>query len=253
MRALARDAVLRKSGSALPLGQEPGGDRAEVEQGVQAGARHHSLVADGLPIGRGVPLDARDGRGSGVAPEVEQEPGIGGADRLQVGDVGRYPFAAVTTCARPRHDPSQPRAWAANRLWSAVPDLLLRIGHEAELREELHVLRHVGAGGMEASHVVLRSLLDQGAQQRKADLRRHRRVIGVQLDDHPVVAAWLLDRPAAADQLPIRLCNEMHRRRAARQPGRHEGGQADLRAGGRWSRHAQRAPIPFGGEVDPAR
>ncbi len=70
-------------------------------------------------------------------------------------------------------DRSQERG-PAHRLRRTPPDLLLRVRGEPGLPEELEVLAHVGAGGVEAADVVPRALLDQGAEQGPADLGGHR-------------------------------------------------------------------------------
>src|SRR5439155_8769296 len=127
---------------------------------------------------------------------------------------------------------AQPGARAPLAGRRQVEDLLLRVGHEAGLPEQLQVLADVTAGGEVAADVLLGAFLDQRLEKGPAHLGRHRSIRGVELGDHPVVAVWLLDSAAAADQPPIALCDEVDRGGTQREPGGDEGGEADPRARG---------------------
>src|SRR5947207_9822205 len=147
------------------------------------------------------------------------------------------------------HELAQPGARASLAGRRQVEDLLLGVGHEARLPEQLQVLADVAAGGEVAADVLLGAFLDQRLEKGPAHLGRHGSIRGVELGDYPVVAVWLLDGAAAADQLPIALRDEVHRGGTQREPGGNEGGQADPWARGGRGGNTQASPVGVAGRV----
>ena len=164
VRPDATGPVLRESAGALLHRQQPGvRPRLKWRIGLSAERGTIASLADRLPVGGAVALEARDRRRRRVAST-----GRRGATRPARRPAGARRSSASAPPLRGRHGSTSDRSQrprAACGLGRAPPDLLLRVRHEAGLAEELEVLADVGAGRVEARHVVAGALVDERIEQ----------------------------------------------------------------------------------------